>query len=284
MDIDVDARAIDLDDFPLAIQVIRKLLAVPKTYFSPRFFGLDGYDPSKPALWVGNHTIYGLLDVPLMIEYLYENYGVVLRSLGDRGHFEVPLWRDLLRQGGMVLGTPENCSRLMAKGENVLVFPGGAREVCRRKGENHQLIWKQRTGFVRMAIEHGYDIVPFASLGPDYAVDIVLDAEELSGSAPWQILKRWLPLEQWTRQGDTIPPLIRGFGPTLVPRPERFYFGFAPRIRTADFADNAMDSELLWRVRRLVSHSIEQEMLKLESIRKIDKALNWHPIRRWMTS
>jgi hypothetical protein len=38
----------------------------------------------------------------------------------------------------------------------VLVFPGGGREVTKRKGEAHKVIWKERTGFARMAIEHGY--------------------------------------------------------------------------------------------------------------------------------
>lgn len=46
----------------------------------------------------------------------------------------------------MVLGTPENCAALMQAGQSILVFPGGGREVMRRKGEAYRLIWKRCRG------------------------------------------------------------------------------------------------------------------------------------------
>ena len=51
----------------------------------------------------------------------------------------------------------------------------------RRKGEAYRLVWKQRTGFARLAIEHGYDIIPFGSVGPDEAFDILFDANDVMG-------------------------------------------------------------------------------------------------------
>ena len=59
----------------------------------------------------------------------------------------------------------------------ILVYPGGGREVAKRKGESYKLIWKERMGFARLAIEHGYTIVPFAAVGAEEAVDIVLDGD-----------------------------------------------------------------------------------------------------------
>jgi hypothetical protein len=41
---------------------------------------------------------------------------------------------------GVVLGTPEGCAELMVCGESIPVFPGGGREVCKRKGEKCELI------------------------------------------------------------------------------------------------------------------------------------------------
>ena len=38
----------------------------------------------------------------------------------------------------------------------MLVFPGGGREVTKRKGRGLLAHLKERTGFARMAIEHGY--------------------------------------------------------------------------------------------------------------------------------
>ena len=64
----------------------------------------------------------------------------------------------------------------MKAGENILLFPGGAREVAKRKGEAYQLVWKKRLGFVRLAVEHSYRILPFASVGQEDAFSIILDA------------------------------------------------------------------------------------------------------------
>jgi 1-acyl-sn-glycerol-3-phosphate acyltransferase len=51
----------------------------------------------------------------------------------------------------------------MEDGRSILVFPGGGREVTKRRGEKYRLIWGERMGFARMAIECGYPIVPVAS-------------------------------------------------------------------------------------------------------------------------
>jgi 1-acyl-sn-glycerol-3-phosphate acyltransferase len=56
----------------------------------------------------------------------------------------------------------------MRRGELVTVFPGGGREVNKRKNEQYKLVWKNRLGFARLAIQHGYPIVPFASVGAEH--------------------------------------------------------------------------------------------------------------------
>jgi len=263
---------------------IQALLSLPRAYFRPEFLGLEALDLGKPALWVGNHTLYGLLDVPLMISHLYSRYGVLPRALGDRGHFSVPGWGSMLARGGMVLGTPENCAALMRSGAHVLVFPGGGREVMRRKGEAYQLIWKRRTGFARMAMEHGYDIIPFGSLGPEESFDILLDANDVMASRLWRWLKERLPLERLTRDGDMIPPLARGLGPTLLPRPQRFYFGFGERISTLELQGSAADPNALWALREQVAVAIEAELARLREYRSMDKPASWSRLRRWLTT
>lgn len=270
-------------DLSLPLQVVKSLLTAPKIYFSPRFRGLEKVNPERPALWVGNHTLYGMLDVPLMIEHLYTQYGILVRSLGDQGHFKVPLWREFLQHAGMVMGNRDNCRALMKNRQHILVFPGGAREVWRRKGEAHKLIWKQRTGFARMAIEHGYDIIPFASIGPDHALDIIWDANDTMSSPLWKWLSRHLPMQEWTRSGETIPPIVRGLGLSVFPRPECFYYGFGERIPTSDFIGQEADSEVLWALRARVANSIEEQMSLLETQRQQEKQLQWSQLRCWLT-
>lgn len=268
---------------PPSLHRARLVTALHRAWFNPVFLGLETVGLERPALWVGNHTVMGVMDIPLLCERLLQE-GVVLRSLGDRGHFKVPLWRTALSRGGMVLGSPENCAALMQSGQHVLVFPGGAREVWRRRGEAYQLIWKRRTGFVRMAIEHGYDIIPFGSLGPDEALDIVTDANDVMGTRVWQWLKRRLPLDEMTRGGEGIPPLVRGLGPTPFPRPERVYFGIGDRIPTAHLQGQTDDADVLWAVREQVAQSIRDQLSRLQEFRKTDKPANWSRLRRWLAT
>ena len=126
-------------------------------------------------LLAGNHTIYGVLDIPMLALGVYEETGRVVRGLGDDNHFAVPVWRDILTRLGAVRGTRENCGRLFEAGEAVLVFPGGGREVFKHKGERYKLVWKERVGFARLAIQYGVPIVPFASVGVEDMFEIVLE-------------------------------------------------------------------------------------------------------------
>ncbi len=270
-----------LTDFtPPSPGQMRRRFAIGRRWFSPIFLGMWGHDPSRPALYVGNHTLFGLMDAPLMIEHLYTQYGVMLRGLGDRDHFNMPVWGDLLIRHGMVLGTPENCAALMVAGENILVFPGGAREVMRRKGERYQLIWKQRTGFARMAIEHGYDIIPFGSIGPDESYEILLDANDIQKSGAWNWAATRLGLDRLTRNGEVIPPIARGIGPTMIPRPQRYYFGFGERIPTAHLEAEAQNKEVWWQVRETVAAAVEDQVKRLLRYRQEDRKQNWSMTRR----
>jgi len=261
---------------------MRRFFRVARWYFNPEFLGLWELDLSRPALFVGNHTIFGLTDAPLMIEHLYTHYGVMLRGLGDRGHFKVPGWGRFLQRHGMVLGTPENCSALMRAGQSILVFPGGGREVMRRKGEAYRLIWKQRTGFARLAIEHGYDIIPFGSVGPDEAFKILIDADDVKGTRLWAWLAAHTGIDGQTRGGDMLPPLARGLGATILPKPQRYYFGFGPRIPTDHLHGKADDREAAWALREEVAAAVEGQIKRLIEYREQDRLSNWSPLRRWL--
>ncbi len=265
---------------PLSPKAVKQVMMLSRLYFRPEFLGLNNLDLEKPALFVGNHTRYGLLDVPLMIEHLYVNHGLFLRSLGDRSHFSVPVWRDWLTRNGMVMGSPENCDTLMEAGESILVFPGGAREVWRRKDEQYTLIWKKRLGFVRQAIKHGYDIIPFAAYGADDCYKVVADANDVLGHPRIVSYLERKGMPAWLRGGDGIPPLGKGIGNTIIPRPERFYFSFGERILTVELMGHQQDESALWQVRDCVSASIEAQLGNLKTIRNRDRNERWGRVRK----
>ena len=72
---------------------------------------MERADAKRPTLFVGNHSVYGVLDVMLFADGLYRERGIVLRSLADRNHFKVPVWRDFVIQTGAVLGSRANTAR-----------------------------------------------------------------------------------------------------------------------------------------------------------------------------
>lgn len=279
MDATVTRDIVHFDPPPL--QVVERATALSRLYFRPQFFGLENVQADRPALYVSNHTIYGMLDSPLLYEKLYKDKGIVLRSLGDHFHFDVPVWRDILLQGGTVPGTPENCARLMEAGEHILVYPGGGREVAKRKGEQNKLTWKTRTGFARMAIEQQYPIIPVAALGADDALDVVYDAYDYMRNP----LGRWLlnkpAINRKTRGGDMLMPIARGLGPTPIPRPEKFYFAFGQPILPDAFVGQENNKEQVWQLRKQVMDALENELDMLKDIRANDH--NVGLLRKWLT-
>lgn len=237
------------------------LLAPLRALHSPRCEGIENVPKRGGFLLAGNHSVYGVLDVPLMAAEIYEQRGRFVRGLGDHAHFSVPIWRDLLVRFGTVRGTRENCAELMDAGEPILVFPGGGREVMKRKDEAYKLIWKERLGFVRMAVAHGYSIIPFGAVGVDDAYDIHIDGDSPI-MAPARALAGLL-----TGRPEMVPPIATGIGP--LPRPERYYFGFGKPIRTKGAGDPD-DAELLRSIRDRVRNSIYAQIAELKGIRAAD--------------
>ena len=230
--------------------------AVLRWYFAPEYLHLERADAARPTLFVGNHSLYGVLDVLLFADGLYRERGICLRSLADRNHFRIPAWRDFVVLTGAVPGTRRNCAELMRRGEHILVFPGGAREVFKHRGEAYRLIWKERYGFVQLAIEHGYPITPYATVGAEEAFDVLLDSRHYMATPLGRYLRRSGLAERHLRGGEEFPPLVRGLGPTVIPRPEKLYFSIGRPIATTAYRGRARDPEVLREVRERVRRSL----------------------------
>ena len=203
----------------------------------------------------------------------------MVRGLGDHNHFAVPVWRDLLTRLGVVRGTRENCGRLFAAGEAVLVFPGGGREVFKHKGEKYALVWKERVGFARLAIQYGVPIVPFASVGVEDMFEIVLDADDVLSSPIGHLLRALGITERpWFRHGEILPPVARGTGPGGLPRIERQYFLFDAPIRTDRVRGRHDDPEVCFALRTQVRSAVELGIQRLREVREADPER--YPVQR----
>jgi 1-acyl-sn-glycerol-3-phosphate acyltransferase len=199
----------------------------------PKFYGI-GNIPDDGSLLVGNHTIYGFLDLPLMLAEIWKRRRIAIRGLGEDAHNAVPVWRDLLAAGGMVRGTRDNVRALMRDHQTILVFPGGSREVFKRRGQQYQLLWRDRMGFARLAIEYGYPVVPVAAVGAEDMLDVIADVDTPVYGQFARLAKKVT--------GFPAPPVVRGIGLTPIPRPERLYFWFGDPVGTTRFAGQDDDT------------------------------------------
>ena len=251
------------------IEFMRLTFAPWRWITAPRVSGLEHLPTNRPALLAGNHTLFALLDSPLLLLELWERRAIFPRVVGDHLHFGLPGWRPLVERFGVVDGTPENVRALMRAGEWIVVFPGGAREVFKRRGEKYTLLWGERAGFARLAIECGYPIVPFSAVGAEDVYDIVLDADDLLRSRLGPLVRRLAV------RPDVIPPIVRGLGPTALPRAERFYFHFSEPVQTLHVAGREADHRTCFTVRERVRQAIEDGIVRLllERARDPDRAL-----------
>ncbi len=169
-----------------------------------------------------------------MMAEVWKRRRIVIRGLGEHAHYAVPVWRDLLGACGMVRGTRDNVRALMRDQQTILVFPGGSREVNKRRGQQYQLLWGERMGFARLAIERGYPVVPCAAVGADDMLDVIVNQ-----TTP---LYGQLAVAYEKVMGFPTPPVVRGVGLTGIPRPERLYFWFGEPVDTTRFAGQNDDT------------------------------------------
>jgi 1-acyl-sn-glycerol-3-phosphate acyltransferase len=55
----------------------------------PRLYGVE-HLPTEGSLLVGNHTIYGFLDLPFMMAEIWKHRRLAVRGLGEHAHYAVP--------------------------------------------------------------------------------------------------------------------------------------------------------------------------------------------------
>jgi 1-acyl-sn-glycerol-3-phosphate acyltransferase len=261
--------------------IIKFIAKFATWYFDPQFVGMDKLNKDHPALYVSNHTLLGITDGPLYIPKIYEDKNIYMRVMVDNLHKSVPLWRSVLTDLGAVTGSREHATKLMNHKQHILVFPGGANEVCKTKDTAYKLDWKERYGFVRMAIENNYPIAPIASLGGDDLFDIIADKDDLKGS----MLGGWLKdngiLDKYFKGGENIPPLVKGIGPTLIPKPKRIYYKFCQPIPTAQLKQDSSDKNLK-AIRKLVEASIYEGLDELRALRSKEASkTEENPIRKF---
>jgi 1-acyl-sn-glycerol-3-phosphate acyltransferase len=250
-----------------ATQTLAPLLALSRPYVS----GLANLPADGRVLLVGNHTRAGS-EVLLITYYVHAAIQAWVRPLADRQFGQMRgLQADLVSAYGAVVGTPDAARELMRNGETVLVFPGGAREVGKFKGEEYGLQWENRSGFARLAVENGYPIVTAALVGGDDVYAGLVRRDSMLGRAT-----QWAG-HRFSGRTDVVMPPMRGIGPTLVPRPRRMYLSFGRPIATAS-PDGVDRDAWVARVKRDVEQDLVSNLSALRRIQADDAYRHLNPL------
>jgi 1-acyl-sn-glycerol-3-phosphate acyltransferase len=140
------------------------------------------------------------------------------RALVEKWVPRLPFVAPFYARLGQVVGTPENCRRLLAAGEAIMVFPEGVRGLNKPFSERYQL-QDFGLGFLRLALETGTPIVPVGIVGAE---------EQAPAIANLPTLARLL--------GMPALPLT----PTVVPLPlpTRYHILFGDPLRFDGSADD----------------------------------------------
>jgi 1-acyl-sn-glycerol-3-phosphate acyltransferase len=183
-------------------------------YFDPEVRGLANLPTRGPYLLVGNHSGGAYTpDTPIFVAAFLRHWGMAapLRPLAHDLLFRLPSVRRFMGRVGALPASPENAERALARGEILLVYPGGDYESQRPYHESRRVDFGGRKGFIRLALRQGVPVIPVVSHGANETVVTLTRGE-------W--LARVMGLHRFTRL-KVLPlrlsPLL-GVVPAFVPQ------------------------------------------------------------------
>ena len=139
-----------------------------RNYFRAEATGLEHLPPTGRVLLVANHS--GQLPYDGMVIatgcVLDAPQPRLVRSMVEHFVPTVPFASYLMARWGQIIGTPENCRRLLDDDEAILVFPEGARGISKPYSRRYQLE-SFGLGFMRLALATDTPIVPVAVIGAE---------------------------------------------------------------------------------------------------------------------
>lgn len=126
--------------------------------------------------------------------------------------FQIPGLRALVQRYGTVPASPANMVQALERDAALLVYPGGDEETFRPSWESGQIDFAQRTGFVRLALEHGVPVVPVVAIGGQETALFLGRGRRVADALG---LKRFLRV-------SVVPPVLGPpFGLTILDLPGR---------------------------------------------------------------
>ncbi|MBK7395671.1 MAG: acyltransferase family protein [Myxococcales bacterium] len=226
-----DLEARDPEALDLVLEGARFL---GRHWFRAEIEGVEHVPREGAALLVGNHN-GGFLtfDTYLTLAAIAEAQGLerAVRPLAHDFVFDDPILRRWAQMFGAIQAGHAPARAALARGDLVLVYPGGDVETFRRFRDRGRIDLGGRVGFVKLALRTGVPIVPVVSVGTHEQLVILSRGDAvaklfhlhawartevfpLALSVPWGLTSAFLPYLPLPAQTTVAfgPPLHFGRG------------------------------------------------------------------------
>jgi 1-acyl-sn-glycerol-3-phosphate acyltransferase len=217
------------DDYGFQPDFLRYIMPfaqwVYRSYFRTEVHGIENI-PDGRVLVIANHS--GQIPIDGMVigsaSIFDRRPPRLLRAMVERYVPTLPFLSYWFARMGQVVGTPENCRRLLARDEAIMVFPEGVAGISKTFDKRYQL---QRFGygFMRLALEMDTPIVPVAVIGAEEQAPALANSERLGqliGAPSFPITPTF--------------PLLGPLG--LLPLPVRYRLYFGEPMRFEGYSDD----------------------------------------------
>ena len=190
----VDPFGYNLD---YSLSAVAPFIWLYRNYFRVEAYGIEKV-PAGRVLLVSNHSGQLPLDgamigVSMMLEASPPR---AIRSMVEKWVPSLPYVSTFMSRMGQIVGTPENCRRLLESEEAILVFPEGQRGINKLWPQRYQL-QEFGLGFMRLALETHTPIVPIAVVGAEEQAPALMDLKpvaKLLGFPSFPVTPTGLPI------------------------------------------------------------------------------------------
>jgi len=203
-----------VDPFGFDPQYVKKFISlvtwIYRNYFRAETHGASNI-PDGRCFIVSNHSGQLPYDAAMITVagFIEREPPVFARSMIERFVPSLPFVSPFLARCGQLLGTPENCRRLLENEGAILVFPEGVRGLNKPWSQRYRL-QEFGQGFLRLAIEKAAPVVPCVVIGAEEQAPTIGNAKSIAGLFGLPSL----PI--------TMSP---GFGLLPLPTKYRIFFG-----------------------------------------------------------
>ncbi len=242
----VDPFGLELD---FAKAAIAPVLWLYRNYFRVETHGIEQV-PQGRVMLISNHSGQLPLDGAMiaMSLLLEAEPPRVVRAMVEKWAPTLPFVAPFFARIGQVVGTPENCRRLLAAGETIMVFPEGTRGLNKTYDKRYRL-QEFGSGFMRIAVETQTPVLPVAVIGAEEQAPALFDFKQVAKIFGFPAL-----------------PIT----PTLVPLPlpvkYRLWFGEPMRFSGSAHDDDAELERKVSEVKRAIETLLKRGLKSRGSI------------------